>query len=417
MLDRNFIATRHIRKGGWLHSLREANAETREVVGYALEDKVLERTPLKDAEVSMLFTYMHRRFGQPFIGGDSYKDLTAGWLITTPVDDLALLVNPSFSGLGFSFIPYVVRSGKDRTELDDLTGERLQRLVDAYERTLLDLLRPVIQRDQDFNVLGEIWDENPVPEWALPDEDEEEMIERLPRYHETCGLPMPDGVFGNKSWQQVLTLFGGMGGGDFEVGMAAFVAEAEARALEKAVQARPDIFPIIAAGFYLASADGAKDKVRALGIEEGDPRVSEFCRASYGDGFAGEPSEWIMQVSETDILESAEHVAAFGIETHRLTKAATALARAQRQHIEWGNFRTITGGEFDEKLIPEVRYITLDAVDEWRLNLARSGDPKVSAWADTVAADPVGLQTLAAILSHLHFQKQKAAQTLAAPSS
>lgn len=409
MFDKNFIASRYTRNGGWLHSLREANDETRKVIGYALEDKVLERTPLKDAEVSMLFTYMHRRFGLPSLGGDDYKDLSAGWLITTPMDDLALIVSPSFSGMGFSFMPVVSSPGKGRDGLQEITGQRLQALASAYERTLLDFLRPVIQRDMDFNVMGEISEENPVPDWH-GGEDDDDDYDRLPRYHETCGLPMPDGVFGNKDWQQLLALLGRMGGGDIAKGMEVFVLGAEERAFENARKVRPEILPIIAAGFFLAGIDNAREKISMLGVDAEDKRVGEFVRGAYGNGGDTKPSDWLMSVTEADIRESAELVSAFGVGTHYMTKAVDNIAREQRYTIEWARFVEISGREFDEGLIPDVQYITGAAVEEWRRNVASSGDTRLSEWAEELAGDVIGSQTLARILSVLHFQKVKAAR-------
>jgi hypothetical protein len=414
MFDKGFISKRS-KAEGTLFSLREANNESRKLVGYALEDKILERTPLKDVETSMLFTYMHRRFGLGNLGGDDYKDLGAGWLITTPHENLALIVSPSFSGRGFSFRPVIVVESPDRNAVSNIGGDSLQSMADAYERTLLDLLRPVIQRDMDFNVLGEISDKNPAPEWAVVEEDEDgdydqDAYDLLPQYHETCGLPMPDGVFGAKAWQQTLTLFSQMGEGDIGKGMEAFVLHAEEQALEVARKARPDILPIIAGGIRLASMDNDMDnddadrKIAALGVSD-DPRVREYIAGSYGNGRTETPSDWFMKVTEAEIREAAELVAAFGLGTYQMEKGIETIARTQRHIVEWARFREISGGEFDEKLIPEVHYITGEAVEEWRRNVAASRDVRLSEWAEAVAGDAIGNQVLGQILSLLHFKK------------
>jgi hypothetical protein len=420
MLDKNFIAARFERRGGgFLHSLREANDEARELIGGTLEDKIIGSTPLKDTEVSMLFTYMHRRFGLPSLGGDDYKDLSAGWMITSPVDDLALIVSPSFAGVGFSFMPVVSLPDRDRNGrgLQQIRGDRLRSLANAYERTLLDLLRPVIQRDMSFNVLGEISDENAVPEWADAEDVDDDTYDRLPRYHETCGLPMPDGVFGNKHWQRIMMLFRGMGGGEIAAGMEAFVEEAERRAFHTSKAASEKILPVIAAGFHLAQADEADSKVTKLGLAADDPRISEFCRAAYGNGLSAAPSDWLMSLSGDDILEAIDFVVAFGVGTHQLTKAVENVARSQRYHIEWARFLELSGGEFDEDLIPEVPYITGRATDEWRARLASSGDAALAEWADELAKDEAGRQTLSSILSVLHHRKVMAARAARAPET
>lgn len=76
--------------------------------GYSLDDAVLGGTPLKKCQWATLFAYMHRRFGPPHIGGDDYKDLSASWMLTTPDCEVFVRVNPSLSGPGFSFSPYLL---------------------------------------------------------------------------------------------------------------------------------------------------------------------------------------------------------------------------------------------------------------------------------------------------------------------
>jgi hypothetical protein len=404
MFDKSFIATTFKRGEGYLHSLREANHETREMIGAGLEDKVIERTPLKNVDVAMLFTYMHRRFGLPTIGGDDYKDLSASWLISTPDPDLALMVSPSFAGSIFSFRPVISLPGKDRDELEAITGIRLEELASAYERTLLDLLRPVLQRDMDFNVLGEITDDNSVPEWAEPDEDDDDAYDRLPRYHESCGTPMPEGIFGTDDWQRVLSIFRKQGDGDIASGMRAFVDKFEQDALNVAAGSRPFILPIIAAGLVLARLPDAKTKIERIGISAADPRISEFCQASFGNGLSKNPSDWFLSVSENDILEALDVVKEFGAGTHGLAEAIENIPRSQLMHTAWKSFLEVSGGEFDENLIPEAQYIRFSDVEIWRKNLAAS-NASVSEWAEELFRKKHGDVVLATILSRLHYQK------------
>lgn len=420
MFDKNFISGRS-QAEGTLFSLREANEESRKLFGYALEDKVLERTPLKDAETAMLFTYMHRRFGLPSLGGDDYKDLSASWVITTPRDDTAVIVSPSFNGPGFSFRPVAVVKSKDRDAVRHLDQDTLQSMADAYERTLLDLLRPVIQRDLDFNVMGMISPTNEAPKWAIVEEDEdgeydEDAYERLPRYHETCGLPMPDGIFGGKAWYQALMLFDRMGDGDMGKGMEAFVLDAEARAAAAARKARPEILPIIAGGLRLAGHGSSikhediQRKVAELGVDVDDPRIGEFVRGAYGNGGSEKPSDWFMAITEADILEATKFVEAFGLGTHQMKKSFETIAYRQRYTVEWSRFSEISGGEFDEELIPDVHYIANKDVVEWRRNLAASGDVRLSEWAEELAGDTIGNSVLGQILAGLHYRKVQAAK-------
>jgi hypothetical protein len=411
MFDNTFISVKG-RAAGNLFSLREANDETRELLGYALEEKVIERTPLKDVEASMLFTYMHRRFGLGNLGGDDYKDLGAGWMISTPREDLCLVVRPSFNGPGFSFIPMIVTEGRDRAALEDIAGERLQAMVEAYERTLIDLLRPVCERDLDFNVLGEIDDEkNTLPQWLeVPEDDEDYDYDRLPRYHETCGLPMPDGIFGGKDWQRLLGILRHMGDGDIPRGMEALVRETGERAIEAARSARTELLPIVAAGFYLAQLDDAADLGARIGVPQGeDPRVTEFFRAAYGHGLPAAPSEWFMGLTEGAILEAADLVDAFGVGTYQMRKAVKEVSDTQRYTREWGRFLAITGGEFEFDLVPDEKWITTQSVDVFRRNLAASGEIALSEWAEELAQDKDGTLALWKVLMALHSQKAAAA--------
>ncbi len=406
MFDKGFISEK-IRATGNLFSLREANDETRELLGYALEEKVIERTPLKDVEASMLFTYMHRRFGLGNLGGDDYKDLGAGWMISTPREDLCLVVRPSFNGPGFSFIPMIVTEGRDRSALADVVGERLQSMIEAYERTLLDLLRPVCERDTDFNVFGEIDDEkNVIPDWALADDDDDEAYDRLPRYHKTCGLPMPDGVFGGKDWQRLLGVLRHMGDGDIPRGMEALVRETQDKAIETVRTADADILPLVAAGFYLARLDDAADLAARIGVPQGeDPRVTEFFRTAYGHGLSAAPSEWFMGLTEGAISEAADLVDAFGIGTYQMRKAVKEVSATQRYFREWGRFVEITGGEFELDLVPDDKWISTDSVETFRRNLAASASSALTEWAEELAQDKEGTLALWKVLMALHGQK------------
>jgi hypothetical protein len=150
--------------------------------------------------------------------------------------------------------------------------------------------------------------------------------------------------------------------------------------------------------------DDADRKIAALGVSD-DPRVREYIAGSYGNGRTETPSDWFMKVTEAEIREAAELVAAFGLGTYQMEKGIETIARTQRHIVEWARFREISGGEFDEKLIPEVHYITGEAVEEWRRNVAASRDVRLSEWAEAVAGDAIGNQVLGQILSLLHFKK------------
>lgn len=120
---------------------------------------MLNRTPLVNAQYGNLFAYMHRRFGTPNVAGDPHKDLTAGWLLTTPHTKVFLLVKPSLSGPFDSFTPMILCEDEHTAPLA-LSESMLPTYNDNIESVLLDLLRPVGVRDKHLNALGPINDDD-----------------------------------------------------------------------------------------------------------------------------------------------------------------------------------------------------------------------------------------------------------------
>lgn len=213
--DPNFVSTTVDQWGGTLVECRDLWD------GYSLDDAVLDSTPLKKCRWPTLFAYMHRRFGPPHIGGDDYKDLSASWMLTTPDCEVFVRVNPSLSGPGFSFSPYLVmpRDAPLRahrpSELN-LPADRVDAIRKAYRATLLDLLRPVCVRDHYINALGELGDS--VLDQALVECNDDESNAYELRFHPSCGYAMPLGLFGGNEWPILCSLIRHLGDGDLEAG-------------------------------------------------------------------------------------------------------------------------------------------------------------------------------------------------------
>jgi len=171
------------------------------------EAHVLNRTPLVNAQYGNLFAYMHRRFGMPNIAGDPHKDLTAGWLLTTPCTEIFLLVQPSLSGPFFSFIPMISYKGERKASYG-LCESMLPTYNDALEMTLVDLLRPVGVRDQLLNALGPVIDN----ELAALDHKEEPIYEV--KASKSIAYSDPSRLFGNPENAQLNMAMKVLGKGD-----------------------------------------------------------------------------------------------------------------------------------------------------------------------------------------------------------
>lgn len=193
--------------------------------GIGLIDPVLDATPLCDADYATVFAYMHRRFGMPNIGGDNYKDLSAGWLLSTPDADLILRVSPSVSGAYFTFMP-MLRTAAECAPSRELTEDRRSELLAAYRAGLLDLLRPVTVRDCAINALG------------LVDCDTDPVLVALEvPQHESCGTPMPAGIFGGEDWQALMAILGKSDVHDRAAGLKAVVASLQDAAIDELLTA------------------------------------------------------------------------------------------------------------------------------------------------------------------------------------
>jgi hypothetical protein len=396
-----------------LFDLRNASPEAERIVGTRLEDKILNRTPLKNVETSMLFTYMHRRFGLGNVGTDDFKDLGAGWTITTPHQNLTLLVTPSFSGVkGSSFRPIVV--GDQPIERPSVSGAFLEELADAYERTLLDLLRPVCQRDHDFNALGEI-DEvaNPAPDWSIISDDEHsEVAVELPRFHPTCGTPMPANLFGERLWKRLLTISHAAGNGDLTEGLELLVEEkvqaGHLRNLETIRNQEVDILPLVIMGLRTSGDEEAGRLIDRLDANEHtEERVAEFTRVAFNRGTDGAASEWLLSLKPHNIWRAGQCVQRLGVSDQGLRGSTEKLLHVQRVTSAWKDFMTLSEGTIDDDLVPDFPWPTEEAISKFSNNLENAGETELSTWAANLCETRQGMAAMAQILGTLMLRKRE----------
>lgn len=234
--SKTFVATIAPSWDGSLVSCRRAIRDKTPDPTGSFGDPVLDQTPLKDSEWSTLFAYMHRRFGLPHIGGDNYKDLSAGWMLHSPDPAVFLDVSPSLNGASFSFVPRLLQSETRHTGDLDLSARRIAEIRKAYKVVLLDLLRPVCVRDSYINALGVLGD-NPLDEALLAYDERNDRHVYAVEYHHTAGYAMPLGLFGGDDWPTVCALVKNLGDGDMAAGRKALIQRLQQPAINDAAQA------------------------------------------------------------------------------------------------------------------------------------------------------------------------------------
>ena len=274
----------------------------------SLEDKVREATPLADVEWTTLFAYMHRRFGPPNEGGDTHKDFSAGWFLTTPDPDVFVLVRPTPTYVWRMLSPHLACDAEPRDKYGP-TDPRVHRIAAAYRATLLDMLRPVYVNDVPIDARGEVGADRDAFDIAdgipgLDDMDDDAQHDALEVYdvdpHPTCGMPIPAAMVDGDGWGDLCALASRLGDGDLGKGRDlanAILAEAvlarradaprEARVLARArmsVLRRPDMagrIPLDDAG--MAEADDLSRQLRtSVGEGGGHPILSEANVAASG---------------------------------------------------------------------------------------------------------------------------------------
>lgn len=362
---------------GRMTKLRLEDADT-----YDLTDPVLRETPLANCDFAMLFTYMHRRFGLPFIPGDDYKELSAGWLITTPDPNLTLLVRPSLSGAWNSFVP-MVTSDLGQAILGEAKNSELG---EAYRAALLDLLRPVNVRDQSFNALGKLDDDDVL---MSHDESSGEAIYAVP-FHPSCGWAMPRDLFGNAAWRRLCTHLRGLGDGEILMGRDLIIRECDQRVIEQLKrEANRDIPAIVAA--LLSWMNERQDLVNAIGLS---PTWIKAGHALLQDINAAKP-EALSRIGNPDEQDRfAERVATYltTFDHPFPTAVKNAIQTARVKHIldaKWATMLDSCGGVLPRIEYPEP-YSTegLRAIPE---KLREAGHEPMAAFAEDLLRDDQGL--------------------------
>ena len=375
---------------GWLrHATPEALDRFMGKQGF--EDSVVAASPLRSADFAMLFTYMHRRFGPGHVGADDYKDIGAYWLLTTPLPDLFVFVKPTVGNIGESFLPMYAGSVSVGSEM---VGDRLKKMLEAYERTLLDLLRPVCERDVQFNVLGEIKSDS--ADYGFKGES--------PAYHPSSGTPMPRGLFGGSDWHRLMTIFGGLADKDHAAGLGRFLGGLEDDAFRQIEAAHHRARPLFAAGVSVSNVEGKERLIERLKLT---PRQVEHMKAFIRGGrtLGDDPLPSSLLTQKDDVAAAARCLDVMGLDGSYVRKTAGRIAEERRFRKEWAAMVAASGGMFEDSAFPkEFRKLDDVAVGEIVARLVEMGQTGMVEWAEDLRSEDGGSAILVRVFEALILQ-------------
>lgn len=368
-----------------------------------IDDPHLEATPLKDVPFDTLFTYMHRRFGPPSLGNDTFKDLSAAWLLSTPDPELFVIVSPSLVGAHHSFSPYMTRSGQSpHIERRSFSPERVEALTSAYRTLLIDLLRPVRVRDSQFNALGIVGDDDPLNEW---DEETEEHTYGAP-YHPSCGYNVPLGVFGTEAWTGILNLAVNLGERDLGRGLESLV-DLGRRQLFETIAAEPEHVRLLVA----AGAVGPKHTMVLDGLGLGTEQqalAGDVAAALLGLKTGPRPDFVMPEFTDDEARRATDLLRALDIEAPMKKSLGRYRFYQQGQRI-WEGLLAVVGEDFPDSAVPKRRWPNAEMITAMPAALREAGRDDIATYIEAVLTEDGGNDILqlqfGALFDHLESQK------------
>ena len=383
------------------HSLDPA----REALGFhRIDDPHLDASPMRDVPFDTLFTYMHRRFGPPSLGNDTFKDLSAAWLLSTPDPELFVIVSPSLVGAHHSFSPYITRGTEGaRVERRTFAPERVEALTAAYRALLTDLLRPVRVRDSQFNALGIVADGDPLDAW----DEETETSPYFAEYHTTSGYCAPLGVFGTDAWSGLLGLAFSLGDRDVTRGLDELVTLGRRRLFE-VIAAEPEHVRLLIA----AGAVGPKHRLvlDGLGLNAEQTLLASDIAAALLRMDPGPRDEFVMPAFTDDEAKRATRLlSALDIDAPMKKSLGQYRFYQQGQRI-WEGLLAVVGDDFPESAMPKRRWPSKAMLAEIPAALRAAGRADIAAYIEDVLTEDGGGDLLELQFGTLidHLAKKKA---------
>lgn len=372
-------------------------------------DPVLEASPLAGVDWATLFAYMHRRFGPPHLGADPYKDLSAGWLLSTPEPDIFLRIQPAF-GAWFSLSPMIDSDEKGHElELDPADKERA---LNAYRDVLLDLMRPVAVRDSSINALGRIDESTEMAAALFGVGDEDEDAGFGVSYAPSSGYPMPLGFFGGEDWPTLVEIVSSYGDDD----------EGLVEARKRAIRAFQDLalpalrdaeWPIqrlVLIGAWALREDLADRAGLPEGVNQAIDAELEALNKNDGTGDLSVVAEMT-----DERIEAAKHILKrLGLlHASHLNHSIESYRDRYYGQAVLDDLRAIVGDGNVDELIPNRAWIESAAY----LELLRGrGNPQIVAWAEAAQTNIHRRRAFINIGWNLHARAEQEAKDAAAPA-
>lgn len=376
--------------------------------GYALDDEVLSKSPMRHVRWSTLFAYMHRRFGPPHLGGDDYKDLSAGWMLTTPDREVFVGVSPSLAGPGFSFLPYVAAIGGRglRTVVDlKLSAARVTEVRQAYKDTLVDLLRPVCVRDQHINALGELGASARDEALLAYDEESDESIYEV-RFHPSSGYGMPVGLFGGEDWPTLCMLVRQLGNGDMVQGRKALIELLQEPVIHEASKE-----PWAVKRLLLLGAWKEKEALAMrLGLAVADVKRFEK-EISRINGQSKRNTALVDEMSDAAVQKATGYLERLGLGDGHIARTVNRFRVERAVEQSWKEFESLAKDDFPEAALPrDAMRRGTSLTESLKAGFAANGRADLVAWADRTLARPSGADALEQIAFHLTSRESAAAE-------
>lgn len=410
MPDPAFVASLATNPGRKLRSARALDDYRDAVLEKdGLTDLIAETTPLKDADYGHLFAYMTRRFGYPLFGGDSAKDLSGRWLLTSPEQDVYVEVSPSLSGVVFNFQPMIAIVNDDELSWEKLPRSELERVAAAYRTVLLDLLRPVSVRDSWINAMGVVDDDSDL----LAGDDEQPFIAS---YEPTSTRSVPRAMIEGETWWSMLAVINHLGRGDISSGRSALLDLARKAIFEEFRGQNLDVRLLTSLGIgenwegllFDAERDVYLDGAPTPDLAERRERMKrEIVAPVAGDRAPGET------LITAEMIEKAIPLIRVLNPKSFLPQQLGMLQENRRLNAEWTDLVHIVGdGEFPDACIPE--RLDVKSLRELPDALEREGAVELATWARRVTSEEGGLAVVFKIM--LHLQRSSQAAKPAAPN-
>ena len=372
---------------------------------FDFDDTVIASTPLKEVDWSQLFAYMYRRFGPPHVGGDDYKDLAAGWMITTPDPALCLIVSPSLSGADFSLRPYFTPGDAkaDPRVVDTLPASRAAELKAAYSATLVDLLRPVCVRDQWINAMGEVDDDSPL----LAYDDEEDAHLYTVERHGSSGNGIPLGLLGGKDWNALVGMLLTLGSGDMESGKRAALALLRKEVFGEAQRASAAVKLLM----VLAARVEHDLLIKGLGLGGDELQAFEMDLKRLKDP-ASSKGDLVRQMDALSVKTAADFMKRLGMDAWHLKDTVKSLHLSNSVAEAFEDLRKVSENQFPDIDFPEDVWIPeADLAAQLKDAFAKKVAPKFSEWVDQTLARPEGVSALREIVCHLRHEREREVQS------